>query len=71
MRAKVTFNITGPDASKTFELGGDSAATLTIADSDLPTLSTGNFKSLYQHGKLKVDGDVTVAHRLGFLKGLL
>jgi 3-hydroxyacyl-CoA dehydrogenase/3a,7a,12a-trihydroxy-5b-cholest-24-enoyl-CoA hydratase len=44
---------------------------LTIADSDLPGLSAGNTKSLYQHGKLKVDGDVTVAHRLGFLKGLL
>jgi 3-hydroxyacyl-CoA dehydrogenase/3a,7a,12a-trihydroxy-5b-cholest-24-enoyl-CoA hydratase len=46
-------------------------ATLTIADSDLPALASGNVKSLYQHGKLKVDGDVTVAHRLGFLKGLI
>jgi hypothetical protein len=26
-------------------------------------------KSLYQHGKLRVDGDVHVAHRLGILKG--
>jgi 3-hydroxyacyl-CoA dehydrogenase/3a,7a,12a-trihydroxy-5b-cholest-24-enoyl-CoA hydratase len=71
VRAKLTFNITGPDASKTFELGGLSVATLTIADSDLPALASGNVKSLYQHGKLKVDGDVTVAHRLGFLKGLI
>ncbi|HUS27065.1 MAG TPA: SCP2 sterol-binding domain-containing protein, partial [Kofleriaceae bacterium] len=71
VRAKVTFNVTGPDATKTFELGGDTAATLTIADSDLPALASGNVKSLYQHGKLKVDGDVTVAHRLGFLKGAI
>jgi (3R)-3-hydroxyacyl-CoA dehydrogenase / 3a,7a,12a-trihydroxy-5b-cholest-24-enoyl-CoA hydratase / enoyl-CoA hydratase 2 len=71
VRAKLTFNITGPNASKTFELGGLSVATLTIADSDLPALASGNVKSLYQHGKLKVDGDVTVAHRLGFLKGLI
>ncbi len=71
VRATVTFNITGPDASQTFELGSDAKAILTIADSDLPALASGNVRSLYQHGKLRVDGDVTVAHRLGFLKGLL
>jgi 3-hydroxyacyl-CoA dehydrogenase/3a,7a,12a-trihydroxy-5b-cholest-24-enoyl-CoA hydratase len=71
VRATVTFNITGPDASQTFELGGDAKAILTIADADLPALASGNVRSLYQHGKLRVDGDVTVAHRLGFLKGLL
>jgi 3-hydroxyacyl-CoA dehydrogenase/3a,7a,12a-trihydroxy-5b-cholest-24-enoyl-CoA hydratase len=71
VRANVTFNIPDASASQTFDLGGDSKATLTIADADLPALSSGNFKSLYQHGKLKVDGDVTVAHRLGFLKGVL
>ena len=27
-------------------------------------------RRLYQHGKLRVDGDVSVAHRLGFLKAL-
>ena len=69
--AQVTFNVTGPDASQTFELGGAAKAVLTIADADLPELSNGNLRSLYQHGKLRVDGDVTVAHRLGFLKGLL
>jgi (3R)-3-hydroxyacyl-CoA dehydrogenase / 3a,7a,12a-trihydroxy-5b-cholest-24-enoyl-CoA hydratase / enoyl-CoA hydratase 2 len=71
VRANVTFNVTGPDASQTFDLGGDAKAVLTIADADLPSLASGNVRSLYQHGKLKVDGDVTVAHRLGFLKGLL
>jgi len=71
VKATVTFNVTGPDASQTFECGGDAKATLTIADADLPTLASGNVRSLYQHGKLRVDGDVSVAHRLGFLKGLI
>ena len=71
VRATVTFTIPDANASQTFDLGGESKAVLTIADGDLPALSGGNFKSLYQHGKLKVDGDVTVAHRLGFVKGAL
>src|SRR5262249_5488971 len=71
VRTTITFRVTGPDVMQTFELGGAAQATLTIADGDLPSLSSGNMRSLYQHGKLRVDGDVTVAHRLGFLKGLL
>jgi len=71
VRAKVVFNVLEPAATKTFDLGGTTQAVLTIADSDLPNLATGNIKSLYQHGKLKVDGDVSVAHRLGVLKGVI
>ena len=71
VRAKVTFNVTDPNATQSFELGTGSEATLTIADADLPALASGNVRNLYQHGKLRVDGDVTVAHRLGFLKGLV
>ena len=71
VRATVTFKVTDPDASKTFTLGSGSATTLTIADADLPALASGNVKNLYQHGKLRVDGDVSVAHRLGFLKGVI
>jgi 3-hydroxyacyl-CoA dehydrogenase/3a,7a,12a-trihydroxy-5b-cholest-24-enoyl-CoA hydratase len=71
VRARVTFNVTDPGATKAFELGSGTEAVLTIADADLPGLAAGNVKSLYQHGKLKVDGDVSVAHRLGFLKGLV
>ncbi len=71
VRASVTFKVTGPDASKSYDLGAGSSAVLTIADADLPALASGNLKSLYQHGQLRVDGDVSVAHRLGFLKGLL
>ena len=40
---------------------------------ELVALVTGKAtaKSLYQHGQLKVDGDVSVAHRLGFLNKLI
>ncbi len=68
VRAKLTFVV--GDAKQTFDLG-DAQATLTIADADLPALAAGNVKSLYQHGKLRVDGDISVAHRLGFLKGVI
>jgi (3R)-3-hydroxyacyl-CoA dehydrogenase / 3a,7a,12a-trihydroxy-5b-cholest-24-enoyl-CoA hydratase / enoyl-CoA hydratase 2 len=71
VRAQVTFNVTDPAATKKYELGAGTEAILTIADADLPALASGNIRSLYQHGKLRVDGDVSVAHRLGFLKGLL
>lgn len=48
-------------------------ATLTIREADLVALIKGEqtARSLYQHGQLRVDGDVSVAHRLGFFKGLL
>jgi 3-hydroxyacyl-CoA dehydrogenase/3a,7a,12a-trihydroxy-5b-cholest-24-enoyl-CoA hydratase len=68
VRAKLTFVVDG--AKQTFDLG-DAQATITIADADLPALAAGNVKSLYQHGKLRVDGDISVAHRLGFLKGVI
>ncbi len=47
-------------------------ATLTLADQDLVSLARGESTAerLYQTGMMRVDGDVTVAHRLGFLKGL-
>jgi 3-hydroxyacyl-CoA dehydrogenase/3a,7a,12a-trihydroxy-5b-cholest-24-enoyl-CoA hydratase len=71
VRARVTFNVTDPATTKAFELGKGTEAVLTLADADLPALASGNLKSLFQHGKLRVDGDVSVAHRLGFLKGLV
>jgi (3R)-3-hydroxyacyl-CoA dehydrogenase / 3a,7a,12a-trihydroxy-5b-cholest-24-enoyl-CoA hydratase / enoyl-CoA hydratase 2 len=71
VRAKLTFKVTGPDAAQTFELGGDTATTVTVADADLPALAAGKVRELYQHGKLRVDGDVSVAHRLGFVKGVI
>ena len=76
VRATVKFNVKDPDASQTLELGGDPAkidATCTIGDSDLAALASGkaSARQLYQQGKLRIDGDVSVGHRLGFLKGLL
>ncbi|MBV8759310.1 MAG: SCP2 sterol-binding domain-containing protein, partial [Deltaproteobacteria bacterium] len=71
VRANLTFQVREPDASKTYNLGGDAATTLIIADADLPALASGNIKSLYQHGKVRIDGDISVAHRLGFLKGVI
>ena len=46
--------------------------TLTLSDADLAVLCSleATAGDLYQRGKLRVDGDVSVAHRLGFLKGL-
>ena len=41
-----------------------------IADILVKTSGKASARDLYQHGKLRVDGDVSVAHRLGFLKGL-
>jgi len=45
----------------------------TVRDEDLAALARGttDARSLYQHGKLRVDGDVRVAHRLGFLHKLV
>jgi 3-hydroxyacyl-CoA dehydrogenase/3a,7a,12a-trihydroxy-5b-cholest-24-enoyl-CoA hydratase len=61
-----------PPALKAGETDG-ATTTITIADADLAALSSGEAtpQSLYQHGGLRVDGDVEPAHRLNFLKGLI
>jgi len=75
VRATVKFVVEGN--AQTFALGGADAgkpdATLSITDADFAALASGkaSAKSLYQHGQLKVDGDVSVAHRLGFLNKLV
>ncbi|MFL5322201.1 MAG: SCP2 sterol-binding domain-containing protein, partial [Myxococcaceae bacterium] len=54
--------------------GSDKAtATITLTDEALTQLAKGEEtpQSLYQHGQLRVDGDVLVAHRLGLLKQLI
>jgi 3-hydroxyacyl-CoA dehydrogenase/3a,7a,12a-trihydroxy-5b-cholest-24-enoyl-CoA hydratase len=80
--AVVTFVVTGPDsawtvdgksAPATVKEGKDAAATATIklADEDLAELVKGHAASdLHQRGKLRIDGDVQVAHELGLFKGL-
>ena len=61
-----------PPALKTGETDGANT-TITIADSDLAELGSGAAtpQSLFQQGKLRVDGEVEPAHRLNFLKGLI
>lgn len=46
---------------------------LTIDDADLTSLAQGKaeLRDFYQHGKLRVDGDVMPAHQLNFLKSLI
>ncbi|MBA3391344.1 MAG: SDR family NAD(P)-dependent oxidoreductase [Deltaproteobacteria bacterium] len=75
VRATLKFVVDGNE--QTFAMGGNDPkkvdATLTINDADLVALVTGKAtaKNLFQHGQLKVEGDVTVAHRLGFLNKLV
>ena len=77
VRANVQLKITNPDLSHTFDLGGADPkridATLTIADADLPALAGAKAdpRSLFQHGKLRIDGDASVANRLGVFKALI
>jgi 3-hydroxyacyl-CoA dehydrogenase/3a,7a,12a-trihydroxy-5b-cholest-24-enoyl-CoA hydratase len=77
VRATVRFDVKNPDVSHTLALGGADPnkvdAVCTISDADLAQLASGNAtpQKLYQQGKLRIDGDVSVGHRLGFLKGLI
>ena len=80
--AVIAFKITSPEADWVVALAGTpevkrgadpkAAATLTLADEDLAVLARGAepVQHLFQTGRLRVDGDVRLAHRLGFLKGL-
>ncbi|MBL9026518.1 MAG: SDR family NAD(P)-dependent oxidoreductase [Myxococcales bacterium] len=53
---------------------GDAAAAkavVTVSDDDLAEIAkTGDLRGAFMRGKLRVDGDVRVAQRLTFLKGL-
>jgi 3-hydroxyacyl-CoA dehydrogenase/3a,7a,12a-trihydroxy-5b-cholest-24-enoyl-CoA hydratase len=82
--AVIQLNVTAPDDSWTLHLkegkgritpgkSNDADTTLTIADEDLVQLARGTLsaRELFQRGKLRVDGDVRIAHRLGFMQKLL
>ncbi|HEX8114027.1 MAG TPA: SCP2 sterol-binding domain-containing protein, partial [Kofleriaceae bacterium] len=77
VRATVQFHVKDPDTSQTLELGGADPrkvdAVCTLGDADLAALASGkaSARQLFQQGKLKIDGDISVGHRLGFLKGLI
>jgi NAD(P)-dependent dehydrogenase (short-subunit alcohol dehydrogenase family)/putative sterol carrier protein/acyl dehydratase len=77
VRATVEFHVKDPDTSQTLELGGADPrkvdAVCTLCDADLAALASGKAspRQLFQQGKLRIDGDISVGHRLGFLKGLI
>ena len=77
VRATVLFKVTDPASEQLFALGGTDpkkpTTTFTLADADLVTLASGKAtpRELFQRGKMRIDGDITVAHRLGLLKGLV
>ena len=79
--AVLKFKVTQPDAVWTVDLkngaggvtSGDAQAdaTLTLTDEDLEAIARGEDpKGLYQHGKIRVDGNVQLAKKIGFLKQL-
>jgi 3-hydroxyacyl-CoA dehydrogenase/3a,7a,12a-trihydroxy-5b-cholest-24-enoyl-CoA hydratase len=78
----LAFKITEPDAAFVLDLSKGSgsvekgeakgaAATFTLTDETLGEIVAGaNVQDLYQRGRLRVDGEVRLAQKLGFLKGL-
>jgi NAD(P)-dependent dehydrogenase (short-subunit alcohol dehydrogenase family)/putative sterol carrier protein/acyl dehydratase len=76
LRATVKLDVKDAGVSQTLACGADPAkvdAVCTLNDADLASLASGktSAQKLYQQGKLRIDGDVSVGHRLGFLKGLI
>ena len=80
--AVVQFVVTGPDASYVGDFTGagaikegtdaKAAVTLRLSDDDLEALAKGEaLRDLYQHGRVRIDGDARVAHKLNFFKGLV
>jgi 3-hydroxyacyl-CoA dehydrogenase/3a,7a,12a-trihydroxy-5b-cholest-24-enoyl-CoA hydratase len=80
--ALIQLNVKSPDASWVIDLTGAGAVregtepkattVLRIEDADLAALAKdpSQAQSFYQHGKLRVDGDVRPARKLSFLKDL-
>jgi 3-hydroxyacyl-CoA dehydrogenase/3a,7a,12a-trihydroxy-5b-cholest-24-enoyl-CoA hydratase len=84
VKALVQFKLTSPQSAWAVDLRSapgsvsegtqeGATTTLTLADEDLLAVVKGTVtaRELYQRSKLRVDGDVQVAHRLGFLKHLV
>jgi 3-hydroxyacyl-CoA dehydrogenase/3a,7a,12a-trihydroxy-5b-cholest-24-enoyl-CoA hydratase len=81
--AVLQFRVKSPDRSYVVDLqqapgavsegeAQGAQATFTLSDDDLVALAQdpGRARDLYQRGRLRVDGDVRLAQRLAFLKGL-
>jgi 3-hydroxyacyl-CoA dehydrogenase/3a,7a,12a-trihydroxy-5b-cholest-24-enoyl-CoA hydratase len=82
--ALLQFKVTAPESAWVVDLRSapgsvsegtqaGATATLTLADEDLLALAKGTVaaRELFQRSKLRVDGEVRAAHRLGFLKNLV
>ena len=80
--AVVQFVVTGPDSAFLIDLkngagsvkdgSGVADITLKLSDDDLEALAKGeNVRDLYQRGRIRIDGDVRVAPKLNFFKGLV
>jgi 3-hydroxyacyl-CoA dehydrogenase/3a,7a,12a-trihydroxy-5b-cholest-24-enoyl-CoA hydratase len=64
-------DLTGP-GTITEGAGKGAAATLTFGDEDFVALAKGeSLRDLYQHGRVRIDGDTRVAHKLTLFKGLV
>ncbi len=69
--SRVTFVVEGTRYPIDFGASNETAV-VTIGDEDLTSLVKGtSAQSLYQHGQLRVDGDVRLAHKLGIFKDLI
>ncbi len=68
-----SFVVDGPAGSVREGTQPGAKTVISLSDDDLVALSRGEktAQSLYQHGNLRVDGDVGPAHQLSFLRGLL
>jgi len=81
VKAVVELRVADPDRGYTLdfekgevreELAEAPAVTLTLRDEDLEALcSGGDLRGFFQRGKVRVDGDIAVTHRLGFMSKLL
>jgi 3-hydroxyacyl-CoA dehydrogenase/3a,7a,12a-trihydroxy-5b-cholest-24-enoyl-CoA hydratase len=80
--AIVQLFVTGPDAAYVLDLKngngsvkegkGASDVQLKLTDDDLEALAKGaSFRDLFQRGRVRVDGDMRIASKLNFFKGLV
>jgi 3-hydroxyacyl-CoA dehydrogenase/3a,7a,12a-trihydroxy-5b-cholest-24-enoyl-CoA hydratase len=54
------------------EAAGTADVTLKMSDDDLEALAKGEaLRDLFLHGRVRIDGDTRIAHKLTFLKGLV
>jgi 3-hydroxyacyl-CoA dehydrogenase/3a,7a,12a-trihydroxy-5b-cholest-24-enoyl-CoA hydratase len=83
-KGTVQFRVKAPDSAWVVDLrsapgkvreGADAKTdvTLTLTDECLVALASGarTAQDMFMRGDLRVDGDVTLAHRLGFMKQLI